>query len=83
MTSALDPIAENDLYRKIDEFCGNKTVIFITHHLGSCKSADRILYMADGEVAEEGTFEELMNNKSCFYHLFSKQKGGYIVNAAI
>jgi len=76
-TSALDPIVENNLYQKIDEFCGDKTVIFITHHLGSCMSADRILYLADGEVAEDGTFEALINNKSYFYRLFSKQKWGY------
>lgn len=76
-TSALDPIAENRLYQKIDELCGEKTVIFITHHLGSCMSADRILYMADGGLVENGTFEELMNNKGQFYQLFSKQKRGY------
>lgn len=76
-TSAMDPIAENKLYQKIDQLCGDKTVVFITHHLGSCMSADRILYMADGGIVEDGTFEELMNKKSLFYELFSKQKGGY------
>lgn len=76
-TSALDPIAENRLYQKIDELCEGKTVIFITHHLGSCMSADQIIYMANGELMETGTFEELMNNKGHFYQLFLKQKGGY------
>ena len=76
-TSALDPIAEDKIYQKIEELCKEKMVVFVTHHLGSCMSADRILYMDDGRLAEDGTFEELMENKSYFYRLFSKQRGGY------
>lgn len=82
-TSALDPIAEDKIYQKIEELCKEKLVVFVTHHLGSCMSADRILYMDEGRLAEEGTFEELMENKSYFYRLFSKQRGGYTNEAGI
>ncbi len=81
--SALDPIAEEQIYQKIEELCKEKMVVFVTHHLGSCMSADRILYMADGSLAENGSFGELMENKGRFYRLFSKQKGGYTDEAVI
>ena len=81
-TSALDPLAENNLYQRMDTMGGSKTVIFITHHLGSCMSADRILYLAEGELAEEGTFDSLMQKGGLFYQIFTKQKEGYADEAS-
>lgn len=82
-TSALDPIAEDKIFQKLEELCKEKMVVFVTHHLGSCMSADRILYLADGSLIEDGTFEELMESKSGFYRLFLNQRGGYANGASI
>ncbi len=57
-TAALDPIAENDIYQKYNEMTAGKTALFISHRLASTRFCDRILFIADGGIAEEGTPEE-------------------------
>ncbi|WP_406200064.1 ABC transporter ATP-binding protein/permease [Kitasatospora sp. NBC_01560] len=59
-TSALDPIAEEAMYERIRRLARGRTVILITHRLGSTRSADRIIVMDRGTVAEEGTHESLI-----------------------
>lgn len=62
-TAALDPIAENDIYRKYNDMAANKTSIFISHRLASTRFCDRILFMKEGRIEEEGTHEELLAKK--------------------
>jgi len=58
-TAALDPIAENQVYRQYESFAGDKTSLFISHRLASTQFCDRILYLKEGEITEEGTHSEL------------------------
>jgi ABC-type multidrug transport system fused ATPase/permease subunit len=51
-----------------------KTVFFITHRLMTIRSADLILMMDKGIVAEQGTHEELMNMKGLYYALYRQQE---------
>ena len=59
-TAALDPIAENDIYQKYNAMAQGKTAIFISHRLASTRFCDRILYLEQGRIAEEGTHDALM-----------------------
>ena len=76
-TAALDPLAENDLYRKYSEMTHGKTSVFISHRLASTRFCDRILFLADGGIREEGTHEELLALGGAYAELFAVQSRYY------
>ena len=67
-TAALDPIAEAEIYGKFDEIAGDKTAIYISHRLSSCKFCDEIAVFHDGGVVQRGTHTELVADESGKYH---------------
>ena len=76
-TAALDPIAENDIYRKYSEMTQGKTSLFISHRLASTRFCDRIIFVADGGIKEEGTHESLLALGGEYAHLFEVQSKYY------
>ena len=76
-SSALDPIAERDMYETMLKACQGKTVIFITHRLSSVQDADRILLCEHGAILEEGTHAQLMARNGKYAHMFSAQAAAY------
>ena len=76
-TSTLDPIAENSFYSKIKNDLADKTLLYISHRLSSTIMCDNILVLSNGQVLEQGTHEELMNNKGLYYLLFNEQAKYY------
>lgn len=66
-TAALDPVAEYDIYRQFNDFVENKTAIYISHRLSSCKFCDRIAVFSGNNIAEFGTHDELVSNKNGIY----------------
>ena len=76
-TAALDPIAENDIYMKYNDMTAGKTSIFISHRLASTRFCDRIIFVADGCVAEEGTHESLLALDGAYAKLFEVQSRYY------
>ncbi len=76
-TAALDPIAENDIYQKYSDMTAGKTSVFISHRLASTRFCDRILFIADGGIAEEGTHQELMAKGGAYAELFAVQSRYY------
>lgn len=76
-TAALDPLAESDIYRRYNELCDGKTSIFISHRLASTRFCDRILFLSDGTIKEEGTHEELLARKGGYASLFEIQSRYY------
>ena len=76
-TSALDPIAEGLLYQKYNDLCKDKTSIFISHRLSSTRFCDRIYYLEDGKIIEEGTHDQLMNRKGKYFEMFNVQSKYY------
>lgn len=76
-TAALDPIAENEIYQRYNDLTQGRTSVFISHRLASTRFCDRILYVENGEIAEIGTHEELMNLHGKYYELFEVQSKYY------
>lgn len=76
-TAALDPLAEHDIYMKYNEMTLGKTSIFISHRLASTRFCDRIIYLADGTIQEEGTHEQLLKQNGGYAHLFEVQSRYY------
>ncbi len=76
-TAALDPIAENELYLKYNEMTDNKISFFISHRLSSTRFCDRILFISDGRITEEGTHDELMAMKGAYYRMYQLQSYYY------
>ena len=76
-TAALDPIAENDIYMKYNEMTKGKTSLFISHRLASTRFCDRIIFVADGNIAEEGTHEDLLALGGEYAKLFEVQSRYY------
>lgn len=76
-SSALDPIAEYEMYNRMMESCGDKGVILISHRLSSAVMADRIYLLEDGAVAESGTHRELMEANGKYARMFRRQAQNY------
>lgn len=76
-TAALDPIAENDIYMKYNEMTKGKTSLFISHRLASTRFCDRILFLQDGVISEEGTHEQLLSLGGEYAKLFHVQARYY------
>ena len=67
-TAALDPIAEAEIYSKFNDISGDKTAVYISHRLSSCKFCDRIAVFHGGQVVQTGTHEELVEDPQGKYH---------------
>lgn len=76
-TSALDPFAEIALFDTFMKLTEEKTAIFITHRLGSCKNVDRILVLKNGELVEEGNHENLMRQEGEYARMYTIQSNKY------
>jgi ABC-type multidrug transport system fused ATPase/permease subunit len=73
-TSALDAESEAQVQKAIDTACKGRTVIMIAHRLSTIRNADIIAVLRDGQVAESGSFETLMEDpKGAFRQLMEKQ----------
>ena len=76
-TAALDPIAESRVYQEYARIAEGKTAIFISHRLASTRFCDRILFLEDGVIREEGTHEELLQSGGRYAEMFQIQSKYY------
>jgi ABC-type multidrug transport system fused ATPase/permease subunit len=76
-TAALDPISENELYLRYNDLTANKTSVFISHRLTSTRFCDRIVFLSDGNIAETGTHEELMELNGQYAKMYKIQSHYY------
>ncbi len=79
--SALDPIAEAEIYEKFNGLVEDKTAIYISHRMSSSVFCDKILIIDGGTVADYDTHENLMKKtESLYYKLFMSQAENYKLN---
>lgn len=77
-SSALDPIAEYELFSNIMREGNNHTMLFISHRLSSVKSCDKVFMLENGQLIEEGSHEELMKMNGSYAKMYRRQAMNYL-----
>ena len=72
-TSALSPQSEYEIYRSFNSLTENKTVLFISHRLSSCRICDKILLLHHGKLEAIGSHDELFGSNALYTEMFSSQ----------
>jgi len=76
-TAALDPIAESEIYSAYQEYCQDKTSVFISHRLASASFSDKIVLLEKGKILEMGTHQELMARNGAYAEMYRIQSSYY------
>lgn len=77
-TAALDPIAEYEIYSRFNEIVGDKTTIYISHRLSSCRFCDEIAVIHNGSLIQRGSHEELVADRDGkYYEMWNAQAQYY------
>ncbi len=76
-TAALDPIAESDMYQKYNSMTANKSSVYISHRLASTRFCDRIIFIDNAKISEEGTHDSLMETGGKYAELYAVQSKYY------
>lgn len=77
-SSALDPIAEYELFNSIIGEGQDHTMLFISHRLSSVKNCDKVFMLEKGTLIEEGTHKELMEQNGSYAAMYKKQAMNYL-----
>jgi ATP-binding cassette subfamily B protein len=72
-TSSVDPYTELIIQQGLEHLLSNRTAFVIAHRLSTVRSADRIIVLKEGEIAEEGTHKELMKKDGIYRQLYLMQ----------
>ena len=76
-TAALDPVAESDIYQRMNCFVEGKGALYISHRLSSCRFCHRILVFEGGRLEEQGTHEQLLAAEGLYCRLWNAQAKYY------
>ncbi len=76
-TAALDPVSEHEVYNGFRELVGDKTAIFISHRLSSCRFCDEILVFDEGRLVQHGSHDELVADGDGLYHAMWQAQAQY------
>ena len=78
-TAALDPIAEMEVYEKFNEIVGDRTAVYISHRLSSCRFCDSIAVFDHGSIIQRGTHESLLQDEDGKYFALWNAQAQYYV----
>lgn len=73
----MSPTAESNIYSNFSKIAKDKTLLMISHRLGSTKISDEIIVMHRGKIVEQGSHEELMARDNIYAKLFNTQREMY------
>ena len=77
-TAVLDPLAEYEIYRRFNEMVADRTTIYISHRMSSCRFCGDIAVFHEGGLVQRGSHEELMEQtEGMYYKLWSSQAQYY------
>lgn len=76
-TASLDPVAEYEIYRHFNDLIRNKTAVYISHRLSSCRFCDRIIVLDEHTIKESGSHEELIEKGGLYAEMFAGQAKWY------
>ena len=71
--SAVDTETEEQILSNLLDFCKNKTTLIVSHRVSSAKNADHIIILEDGQIIEQGTHNQLVNQNGYYADLYAKQ----------
>ena len=78
-TAALDPVAEAEIYERLNDMVGGKTAIYISHRLSSCKFCDEIVVFSAGQIIQQGAHAALLADEQGEYaQLWNAQAQYYV-----
>jgi ATP-binding cassette subfamily B protein len=77
-TSSLDPVSEDEIFKRMLELCEDKTVIFVSHKLSLATYADYIYVMDEGRIVEQGTHRKLMDDGGQYAEMYATQSRNYV-----
>lgn len=77
-SSALDPIAEYELFKNILKEGRDHTMIFISHRLSSVKHCDKVFMLEKGQIIESGSHKELLEQKGKYAEMYLRQAMNYL-----
>ncbi|MCB9834768.1 ABC transporter ATP-binding protein [Candidatus Nomurabacteria bacterium] len=76
-TSAIDAKAEEEIVDQIFTDPRYQSILIVSHRLSTARRADKILFIAQGKIIEQGSHQELMDQKGAYFEMFEKQAKGY------
>lgn len=79
-SSALDPLAEDEILQKIFFGFHDKTIVVVSHRLSSIQHVNKIIVMDNGQIKEVGDHNTLMKQKGLYYKMFTAQASKYDIN---
>lgn len=80
-TAALDPIAEAEIYERLGTISGDRTAVYISHRLSSCKFCDEIAVFSQGSIVQQGTHEALLRDENGVYARLWRAQAQYYQKA--
>jgi len=81
-TAALDPVAESEIYEKLDSIVEDKTAVYISHRLSSCKFCDEIAVFDQGRIVQQGRHQALLDDRGGKYAQLWNAQAQYYVEKA-
>ena len=71
--SSVDVETEEEILRELKEFMRNRTTLLISHRVSTVREADKIIYLRDGKIIEQGSHDELLAHQGAYYELYRRQ----------